>query len=348
MDEFFRSVAEAFGRNRAEWPGAVATVAALLLLGLLAALAGALRRRRTRAGRLARLAVRHGLDAADLDLARVLAAGEGVAPDELLVRLDAFERATARALSGRSPPARGEDDAADRVRRLRQRLGFDRLPAHAPLLSSRELAPGTAVAAAGSPGQVARVDELAFAVEHTSAPPVTTGATLTLDLVHAREARYRLRCSVLAVRASPGGTTLVLGHDEAPERVQLRAFARVQLPGELTYRPLEPWPTHPPVQLGTAGLVDLSAGGALVSTGAPLPVGGLLAASFTVGDERFEAVRAVVLASAREGGAYRGHLEFGPMPEAERGRLAAAVERAETRQGSPLAGTAFDSDQRPR
>jgi hypothetical protein len=334
MDEFFRSLADAFGRNRAEWPGAAATIVALLLLALATVYSGVLRRRRTRAGRLARLATRHGLAAADLDLARSLAAGEGIAPDELLVRLDAFERATARALSGRSPPARSEDDAADRIRRLRRRLGFDRLPVHAPLLSSRELSPGTAVTSEGSPGQVARVDELAFAVEHPSPPSARTGATLTLDLIHAREARYRLRCPVLAVRASPGGTTLVLGHDEAPERVQQRAFARVSLPGDLTFRPLEPWPTDPPVQPGTAGLVDLSAGGALVSTGAPLPVGGLLAASFTVGDERFEAVRAVVLACDRDGGAYRGHLEFGPMPEAERGRLAAAVEREERGRAS--------------
>jgi c-di-GMP-binding flagellar brake protein YcgR len=332
MQEFFRSVAEAFGRNRTEWPGAVATLVALLLVALGGVLLGRIRRRRARSARLSRLAARHGLSAADLDLARTLAAGQGIAPEELLVRLDAFERATLRALAGRSPPARGEDDAADRIRRLRRRLGFDRLPAHAPLLSTRELAPGTAVAAAGSPGQVAQVDELALAVEHSGPAPSAAGATVTLDLVHAREARYRLRCPVLAVRSSPGGTTLLLGHDEAPERVQQRAFARVALPGELTFHPLEPLPDHPQPGPGTAHLLDLSAGGALVRSDAPLPVGGLLAASFTVGDVRFEAVRAVVLASEGDRGTYRGHLEFGPMPEAERERLVAAVERAERAQ----------------
>jgi hypothetical protein len=78
--------------------------------------------------------------------------------------------------------------------------------------------------------------------------------------------------------------------------------------------------------------MDLSAGGALVSTATPLPVGTLLAASFTVGDVRFEAVRTVVLGSDRDGGTWRGHLEFGPMPEAERGRLVAALERAGARR----------------
>jgi c-di-GMP-binding flagellar brake protein YcgR len=329
MQEFFRSIAEAFARNRAGWRGAALTAAALLALALAAALVAALRRARARGRRVARLAARHDLSGADLDLARALAAEHGVAADEILVRLDAFERATARALAGRSPPARGEEDAADRIRRLRRLLGFDRLPAHAPLLTSRELAQGTAVAVEGTAGQVARVDELAFAVEQASPPPVAAGATVGLEVVHAREARYRLRCPVLAIRASPGGTTLVLGHDEAPERVQQRAFARVAVRGEIGYRLLEPWPAHAEGARGRAAIVDLSAGGALVSTAAALPVGALLAASLTVGKERFEEVRTVVLASEREHSRFLAHLEFGPMSEPARARLVAAVERAE-------------------
>jgi len=347
VDDFFRSVSGAFLRNRGEWPGAVAT--ALLLAALVVVLVAlqSLRARRMRRSRLAALAARHGLEGQDLDLAHRLAALSGRQPADVLAHLDVFERSTARALAVRSPPAAGaggggaagEADAADRIRRLRHLLGFDRLPPHAPLLSSRELAPGTAIHVEESAGQVSSVDEHAFTVEVAAPAPAATGGTVTLALVHAREARYRLRCPVLKIRSPAGGApvaAMVLGHDEAPERLQSREYARAAVKVDVALRPLVPWPTHPPLRRVTATTVDLSAGGALVASRTPLPVGVLLAASFAVGGERFEAVRTVVLATDPDPEGSRTHLEFGPMTEAERDRLVAAVERAERGAAVPV------------
>jgi len=339
VDALLRSVSGAFQRIRGEWPGAVATALILAVLVLLVLALQSLRARRTRRARLAALAARHGLEGQDLDLARRLAELSGTTPADVLAHLDVFERSTARALAVRSPPAAGaggggaagEADAADRIRRLRQLLGFDRLPPHAPLLSSRELAPGTAVRVEQVSGQVSSVDELAFSVEVAAPSPAPTGGAVTLSLAHAREARYRLRCPVLAVRPVAGdaaGAAMVLGHDEAPERLQGREYARATQKVDLVMRPLVPWPNHPALRRVAATTVDVSAGGALVASRSSLPVGALLASSFSVGGERFEGVRTVVVAADPELDGFRTHLEFGPMTEAERDRLAGALERA--------------------
>jgi c-di-GMP-binding flagellar brake protein YcgR len=156
-----------------------------------------------------------------------------------------------------------------------------------------------------------------------------------VELIHAREARYRLRCPVRSVRPLPpgdgGGVVVVLGHDEAPARRQAREWARVPLELALDLVPLAPAPALAPERSVRATTEDLSAGGALVACAPPLPVGALLAASFTLSGERFEAVRTVVVGSEPRAGGPRAHLEFGPMAEAERERLVLAVERAARR-----------------
>lgn len=333
MEDFFQSLAQAFAhRPGGVWPGALLAgfvVALLALGGVFGQVLGALRGRRNR---LSGLVVRHDLEAMDLDLARRLGMLVGVPPADVVANLDIFERATAKALAAKSPAPSWagytEDETADRIRRLRGLVGFDRLPPHAPLLTSRELMPGTAIRVDEFTGQVSHVDERAFTVEFLEKTPLWKSMSVELSLVHAREARYELTCAVLAVRPlKDGAVALVFAHDESPKRSQKRAFARAVVGGEIALRLLEPWPTRPPLRTN-ATLVDVSGGGALVLARTPLPVGALFAASFTVGGERFEAVRAVVLALEPSGASFHAHLEFGPLSESQRERLVTAVERA--------------------
>lgn len=328
IDEFFRSLAHSFGRNRDALPAVELALLVLLALAVLLQLAGLARRWWGRRTRLHLLAARHGIEGADLAFAAMLARREGVAPFALLTRLDLFERATARALAGE--PGRAE--AAARAHRLRRALGFDRLPAHMPLLTSRELAPGTAVELGPEHAQVAGVDETALALRlPEGAAPPAAGSELSLGLAHAREARYELRCRVVEVRHGPHGRELVVTHDEAPRRIQHRDHARVPARGAITLHPVPPWPVHGEAP-GDAvvRLEDVSAGGARVLSRAPLPVGLLAQATFTLGAARFEKLPAVVIATdPRPDGACAVRLEWGRLAEAERSRLVAAVSHLE-------------------
>lgn len=325
VQEFFRSVAEAFARGRSVVPAVEAGILALIAAGLLLQLAGMGRgwwRRRTH---LRQLAARHGIEDADLAFAAGLARIERVAPIALLTRVDLFERATARALAREGT----RREAAERVHRLRRALGFDRLPAHAPLLTSRELAPGTAVELGPHCAEACAVDELALSIRLPNAAIAAAGADVTLTLAHAREARYELRCRVLDLRDGPDGRELVLSHDEAPRRIQLREHVRVATRSAVALHPVPPWPVHGEAPADeVVRLEDVSGGGARVVSRALLPVGLLAEATFAIGPARFEKLPAVVVASEpRRDGSCEARLEWGRLAEAERSRLVAAVSR---------------------
>lgn len=330
MEEFFRSLAEAFGRSPQGGPRLgplVAVVGAVLAVTLLAALArrGAARRRTLR-----RLVAQRGLSRDDLRLAARVAADAGADLVAFLSRLDVFERATALALAqdaGAVPVGR---ELPVRLRALRAALGFDRLPPHVPLLSSRELSPGTAVRVLGREGPTFDVAEDRFAVDLAEPVALAPGQRVTLGLVHAREARYALKCRVLHAGPGPEGRFhLVLAHDEAPERIQQRAHARVAVSGPLTLRPAAAWPgPGQPTEL-RCKLLDVSGGGAMIGTAEPLPVGLLAWASFAVSTSAFAGVRAVVLGTSLGPSGWRAHLDFTGLGEAERDRLVAAVTRVQ-------------------
>jgi hypothetical protein len=340
MDEALQSIARAFERNREGMAGLQLALLALLALVLVLQLGGLARRLLSRSTRLRRLTARLGLDAGDLALARHLARAHGTSPEVLLTHLEAFEQATARALAaggdagdgGAADDGPGAAARAEAIHRLRHLAGFDRLPPHAPLLSTRELPPGTAVTVGEAPGQIAEAGERSFTVELGAPAELAPGAAASLGLAHAREARYGLRCTVLASRPGAQGTwQLVLGHDEAPQRIQQRAYARVPVEGPLVLRPAlsrGAWLAGREELRGR--LIDVSGGGALAAARTTLPAGALTRASFAVGDALFSDVRAVVIRAERVPPmGWHLHLEFSRLPEAERARLVAAVERAE-------------------
>ena len=230
------------------------------------------------------------------------------------------------------------------ARRIRRSLGFDRLPPHTPLLTTRELAPGAAVEVAGQQARTCDLDEVSFSVEVAAAPALSPGQVVQIALVHAREARYVLRCQLLSAHPRVGGTCcLVFAHDETPVRIQLREYARAPITGAVALRPLGP-------RLVRAGavpadvrgeLVNVSGGGVLLEAHTRLQVGSLVSASFAVAGRPFASLRAVVLsvepaASAR----YRAHLESRGIAERDRDRLVSAVAQLELAQrAAARAGT---------
>jgi c-di-GMP-binding flagellar brake protein YcgR len=330
---FFRSVSEAFERNRE----AASQGFELVLLGLLALLLaaqaiGLWRRRRGLALDVEQLARQRGLTPEELAFARALSKAGGVAPMELLTHLDTFERVTGKALEGALAVEPGGEPLARQVRHLRHLLHFDRLPTHAPLLSTRELAPGTAVRLGAAHGEVTVVDEERLEVELRAPASLEPGAAVTLELTHAREARYELRCRVQEVH---GGVHLRLTHDEAPVRVQLREFARVKASGPIALVAVS-WPGHALERREVRGrLVDVSGGGALVAASAVLPPGVRVAATFQAGGQAFTRVEGVVVATHASGaGAFELHLEFTQLRPAERERLVGAVAKLQLEERS--------------
>src|SRR3569623_339579 len=168
-----------------------------------------------------------------------LAAGSGASPLAVGNALDVFERATAHAPAAETPtPASGisrsdgADDLFTRLHALRRALGYHVVPDHLPLSTTRELVPGTHVAVGAAGGEVMEVNEAWFGV---LAGPDTTfsvaAAGATLRITFTRDARYIVRCPMLAAEPPHAPRKLLLRHDEKPERHQLRATVRVTAQG---------------------------------------------------------------------------------------------------------------------
>lgn len=332
QQEFFRSVSEAFERNRE----AAMQSFELILLGLVILLAamqaiGYLRRRRGLVFGVEQIAFQRGLTKDELTLVLDLARAGGVPALRLLTHLDVFERVTGKALTGAIAVFLSGEPLANQVRRIRHALHFDRLPTHAPLLTTRELSPGTAVHFGANHGQVTTIDEAHLEVELREPATLERGVTITLILTHAREARYELHCRVAEVRS---GTHLVLAHDEAPIRVQQREYVRVRASGPIELVAVS-WPGHSIEHREVQGqLVDLSGGGALVSCHTVLPPGVRFTATFTASGQTFSKLDGVVIAThAKDAGTFELHVEFPRLVAAERERLVGAVAKLQT-QGS--------------
>jgi hypothetical protein len=335
MDTFFESVARAFEGNRQALPRVQLAILVLLALVVVLQLAGVVRRLLARRSRFHQLLASRGVSADDRRFARHLAARAAVEPLALVTHLDLFERATAQALAPGAPEAAA---AAPRIRRLRHALGYDRLPAHAPLLSTRELTPGTALDVSARPGTVTEVDELGFTVEVREPPGLPTGQPAALALTHAREARYALGCRLAGAHPEAGRWHLRFDHDEQPLRQQQREYARVPVDAPVALRPETSWQALAvPVADAVGRFVDLSGGGAKAMSPVALPVGSLVKLTFRVGRADFGGLRGVVVScEPATDGLHRLQLEFTGWPEAERERLVAALTQLELqRQAAP-------------
>lgn len=334
MDEVLSSFSHAFDANRASAAKeSLGFVLALFGVGFGLVLAGVISRARARREALQALVERHGLDEGAVAWVTRAAKRAGVTVEELLTRVELFEQLSALALA--QPVADDEPDVAPVIHRVRLALGFDRLPVWHPVHTTRELAAGTSVDLDGARGEVFDVDERTFHVElGGGAAAPTPGSIVTLTLTHAREARYTARCVVLADEAqragSTGATTLRLGHDERPARLQRRAHVRVPVSGRvvLTPRRVGRWRTLPAELVGELG--DVSVGGLRVLAPQWLPTGLTLSAGFMLAGEQFHSRRAVVTGcEPAPGGHATVHLKCSDLAEA---RLEAALVRLQETQ----------------
>jgi hypothetical protein len=334
MNEVLSSFSHAFDANRAS-AAKESLVFVLALLGVVLGLvlAGLISRARTRREALQELVERHGLDEGAEAWVTRAAKHAGVTVEELLTRVELFEQLSAVALT--QPVDDDEPDVAPVIHRVRLALGFDRLPTWHPVHTTRELSAGTAVDLDGAHGEIFDVDERTFHVElRGGVAPPTLGSLVTLTLTHAREARYTARCVVLAAdshpRAAPGSTTLRLGHDERPSRVQRRAHVRVPVSGPvvLTLRRVGRWRTLPAELAGELG--DVSVGGLRVLAPQWLPTGLTLSAVFKLAGEQFHSSRAVVTGcEPAPGGQATVHLKCSDLQES---RFEAALVRLQEAQ----------------
>ncbi|MEA2698725.1 MAG: hypothetical protein QOI66_2996 [Myxococcales bacterium] len=300
VDSFFSGLRGAFH------PDDDAGVVLLVLLA--AALVGVLiwfvRRRRRQATAAVeewrRFVAQHHLTINDVEVLEALAAVAGQSPLAIGSRLEAFEKATAAALQNQAPTLLvRENDFFTRLRNLRHALGFANLPDHFPLLTTRELLPGTTVELRGAPASIIEVTEAYWSINSPTDLPVGAGAVVEGAVIRAHDARYVLTCRLLAAKPFDHGRVLVLSHDEAPARAQLREFVRVDAQGTVRFRPV-PLPGTPPPAKGAAAdsigsLVDVSLGGMALHVASVWPEGTPVVVAFEFGGEAFQGIGAVVL-----------------------------------------------------
>jgi hypothetical protein len=375
FNEFVRSVQDSFAANRSTslTKLGLVTVAAVAVWIALSAWRSRRALRRELAERIRSVVSAAKLSPADLeDLSRIAAAG-AMPLIEVMTVLAQFEHATARLLAQEGDASTIRPAPAswfERVRHLRRLLGFSPLSAHLWLLTTRELASGDSVAAGGSNGQVAEVNEASFAVDWPATAVVVRGATLAVTIDRPDDARYVAHVRVLSVEAlpasaaeasgEPGGMRAFFGHDEQPERQQDREYLRLRVNAPVSVQIVDPaakasgdGPPAPPAAPAPAPapridgtIVDVSAGGLSlnvpVTPGGPIARGRQVLCWFTLDDQaRFEALVARVVGADPPKGPPPGQqhlrLSFVALRDVDRDRLAAAVAR---HQGASSAAAA--------
>jgi len=344
VDAFLRSVRTAFrpADDGSEWIWAGVAICVLLAI-LLGRIRARHQRARAAKGTFARLLADRKIPAADGRAIARLAERIGVAPVLVATHVDVFERATAAALAGHAPtlgpagtptaapPDSSPEDVFAGVGRLRRALGFHMLAEHFPLLTTRELGPGVRAELAGTAAQVNEVTEGWFALETGSERlfgPVSVGSRVTVQFTRGHEARYAAHCPVLSTEPARAPRRMVLGHDEHPERIQLRAAVRVSARGTVELRPR----TGAEEPIAQGSLIDVSVGGLAMQTSTKVAVGAALHASIDWDGVRFPELPAWVLeCKARPRDNYHVRLEFRGLPQNEESRLSAEVARRSAR-----------------
>jgi len=351
VDSFLHSVRGAFTPSYdTAWIGAalVAAVATLVVLGRWRA---RLVERRAGTAAFAAFVAEKRLAGAQTRLLAQLGAAAGAPPLVIGSNLDAFERATAQLLASETPTAAsgvarserdGADDVFSRVHELRRALGFHVVPDHLALSTTRELVPGTHVAVGVAGGEVMEVNEAWFGViagPDTTFPAAAPGAALRITFT--RDARYNVRCPVLAADPPHAPRKLLLRHDEKPERHQLRATVRVSAQGTAQ---LVPRTGRTGEALGDGGeatgdgqataaeLIDISVGGLAATATQAISPGTAVHVAITWDGEVYRELPAAVLrCDAKLGGRFLLRLEFRGLPAQEESRLAAAIARHSAR-----------------
>ena len=338
VDTFLQSVRAAFkpAEGMPAWAWA-AVMLAILSIALLARWWSRRARDQQSEAAFARILLEKRLSAADGAVLVRLAQAVPLPPLEVVSRLEAFERATARALASQTPPAPTVGSAATppgdgtdlftRILRLRRALGFHVVPEHVPLLTTRELVPGMNVNVDRVAATVIDVNEGWFSVvaRDGALPPRPPGTVAFLTLTRGHDARYEARCATFSVESAGAGRKVFFLHDERPVRHQLRAAVRVSAQGTVVVTANDGQALPDALAKGT--LIDISVGGCAVETPVALPIGHGFHLAITWDGETYRALPAAVLHCDARGGGFHVRLAFHGLSGDDDARLSAAIAR---------------------
>ena len=238
VDQFLQSTRDALRPHANTGQGALIALVCVLVLGLTLWCLHNFRRKQAADRAFMRLMTARQISGPDATLLRQMARAAKITPLRMATQLDAFERATATAVQDIPPKLIGEEaDVLGAIRLLRRHLGFSKLPEHFSLRTTRELTPEMPIEIQGAQANVIGVTEAFFSVRAPAVRGLRVGDRVELTLAHAQEARYAVRCELLAAERSaqegPTDVKLTFGHDESPRRLQRREFVRVAARGPM-------------------------------------------------------------------------------------------------------------------
>lgn len=221
---------------------------------------------------------------------------------------------------------------------LRKKLGYGYLPLEHPLLSTRSIEVGQAVALYGSSNRVPLIHhaivtlnhELFFRVQYNAetedAVKFFVGQELKLVFARPTDGVYGVQVEICKIQ---GDAVIELYHTLALKRNQLRQFVRIEvnLPIKVRVMPSskkEPREESVPKHF-SAKMADLSGGGISFLCESPLVPGDLVSMQFSLATGAFAGVAGKILrVSIQEGKtatSYRHHVQFVQIEPRNRDRI---------------------------
>lgn len=330
FEEFFRSIRETLRPADIRWDWVAVVLGVCVALGLGRALLRRWRRECAAREALAQFLQERRIGPEFVTLIQRLAQRVGLSPLLVATHIEVFERATALELAEHPPTTAGAEVIVGELQALRRALGFHRLALSSPLRTTRELRVGMHLRVAGLMATVTEVTEAAFVVVGAGMarlPGAQVGKPVRVTLAHGHDAHYTARCMLLATTPGHGRLRLILGHDEAPSRLQRRAAVRVAVRAAVELRSGAAGSAgQQGERRGTGTLLDVSVGGAALVTKVKLVVGCPLAVTFELEGRTFADLAVRVLAcEAWPRATYRIRLQFLGLAESDEAALAAIV-----------------------
>jgi len=319
--QFFAGMFE--GTDPTSWQ--VILVGAVLLCGVIALVVWELFRKRR--GQLAKVrkqwehfqvqARAMGLADADVALMRQMYQCLDAlhAPDAMLRIPASYDRALDAWLAARSKKITPAD--WEHLGSMRRRLGFKGLAAEMSLSHSRQISEMQDVRMASEDGHFACSGKVVTNQEDLlvveSADPVTLPAGMRIRMAFSRQGDGEYKAIFQVLRIDREANQIYLEHTDQLTRQQLRMWVRVPvlIAGKMR-RVIGPEGTPHPVQSFDVTLLDLSGGGAMVSSVEPVEVESRGVLDFQLNDTRLEGVRFVMLRTGRnsKNGGHVCHLCF--------------------------------------
>lgn len=237
--------------------------------------------------------------------------------------------------SGELPEAVRE--AAQRIRRIREKLGYRTLPQEKALISTRELPTGQILRvrslvspdAEGVSAAVIDVTEieiaLRLALTHEGQMVLKKGDFLQFQMTRASDGEYNFGARIAEVKGNLS-EVLIVEHPRQLHRRQSRNHVRVPAHVPLRFRIIRSAIADFSTDLQEATIGDVSGGGLSFSRSAALRTGDLISMNFDLETGGFRGLQGKVLRAgaankAGQPAAFRHHIQFLGIDNAARERI---------------------------